>query len=106
MKDKLIEIIKDNYEIAAINHYDAWSGDVEYTDTSLNTEELADAIIKGGFISIDKVGELFNNIFDDCPCGYIIDEQNVCDFFGDYCENCDNNYLKCWTKYVKEKLKV
>lgn len=50
LKDKLIKIIMDTYEISAENYYDAWTGCVEYTATKLNVEEIADAIIKSGLI--------------------------------------------------------
>lgn len=54
IKDKLIKIIKDNYEIKTENYYDAWTGDIEYTKATLNIEELADAIMSSGLIKDDK----------------------------------------------------
>ena len=52
-REKLIKIIKGNYEISTKNYYDPWTGDIEYTSTELNVEELADAILQS---------ELFNEI--------------------------------------------
>ena len=53
-REKLIKIIKDNYEISTKSYYDPWTGDVEYTVAELNIEELADVILQNFFNEINK----------------------------------------------------
>ena len=60
-KDKLIEIIKDNYEIKTEDYYDPWTGDIEYITAELNIEELADAIIESGLIKEYEKNKELNN---------------------------------------------
>ena len=49
------------------------------------------------------INEILNNTFfaNECPYSLIGDgfTQELCD-----CDNCEDNYKKCWIKYFKNKI--